>query len=69
MGCVEPGSCKWGKVANRDTLDELYQNHYYGSAYMRESHILVCDIEDVSTRAVAVMVLCILGSLESHNRS
>ena len=51
------------------TLEELCERHCYTTAYVRGSHILMCDIEDVSTRAIATMFLRILGSTGSHKIS
>ena len=49
-------------LSRGETLEELYERHCYGTAYVHGSHILFCDIEDPSTRALAVMVLCLFYS-------
>ena len=38
-------------------------------AYVHGSYILMCDIEDLSTRVVATLLLHILGSMGSHKIS
>ena len=35
-----------------ETLEELCDRHYYTTAYVCGSHILTCDIEDLSTHVV-----------------
>ena len=37
------------KISHRETLDELCERHCYGSTYVCGSHILLCDIEDLTT--------------------
>ena len=49
-----------------ETLEELCDRHCYATTYVCGSHILMCDIEDLSTRAVDTLLLCILGSIGSH---
>ena len=51
------------------TLEELCDRHYYATAYVCASYILMCDIEDLSTWAVATLLLPILGSTGSHKIS
>ena len=46
-----------------ETLEELCERHCYAIVYVRGSYILMCDIEDLSTREVATLLLCILGSM------
>ena len=50
-------------------MDELCDRHCYTMAYVRGSYILMCDIEDLSTQAVATLLLRILGSMGSHKIS
>ena len=40
--------------------------HYYTTAYVHGSHILMCDIKEISTQVVATLLLRILGSMGSH---
>ena len=54
----------WG-----NTLEELCNQHYYATAYMSGSYILMCDIKDLSTWAVGTLLLLILGSTRSHKIS
>ena len=56
-------------LSRGETLEELCDRHCYLITYVRGSHILMCDIEDFLTRAIATMVLCILGSTGSHKIS
>ena len=56
-------------LSHGETLEELCERHYYVTAYMRGSHILMCDIEDASTWAIGTMLLHILGSTGSHKIS
>ena len=44
------------------SLDDLCDRNWYAFVSMHSSYILVCDIEILQTRAIAVMVLFILGS-------
>ena len=57
------------KIPHRETLEELCERHCYAFAYVRGSHILMCDIESLSTHVVAVMVLRILSSSGNHKIS
>ena len=52
-----------------ETLEELCDRHCYATAYVRGSHILICDIEDLSTWVVVTLLLHILGSMGSHKIS
>ena len=52
-----------------ETLEDICDWHCYATAYVRGSHILMCDIEDLSTRVVVTLLLCILGSMGSHKIS
>ena len=54
----------WG-----ETLEELCDRHCYGTAYVRGSYILMCDIKDLSKRVVETLLQCILGSIGSHKIS
>ena len=36
-------------LSRGEMLEELCDRHYYATAYVRGSHILMCDIEDLST--------------------
>ena len=54
----------WG-----ETLEDLCEWHYYATAYVRGSYILMCDIEELSTREVGTLLQCILGSMGSHKIS
>ena len=56
-------------LSRGETLEELCERHCYVTAYVQCSHILTYDIEDVSTRAIATMLLRILGSMGSHKIS
>ena len=49
-----------------EMLEELSERHCYTTTYVHGSHILMCDIEDVSTGVIATMLLHILGSTGSH---
>ena len=52
-----------------ETLEDLCERHCYATAYVCGSHILMCNIEDVSTRAIATLLLHILGSTRSRKIS
>ena len=56
-------------LSHEETLEDLCDRHCYTTAYVHGSHILMCDIEELSTWAVATMVLHILGSLGNHKIS
>ena len=56
-------------LSQGETLEELYDRHCYATVYVRGSHILMCDIEDLSTQVVEKSLLCILGSMGSHKIS
>ena len=56
-------------LSHGETLEELYERHYFASAHVWVSCILMCDIDIISTRAVATMVLWILGSTGNHKVS
>ena len=56
-------------LSRGETLEELCERHYYMTSHVHGSHILMCEIEDVSTWAIATMLLCILGSTRSHKIS
>ena len=56
-------------LSHGEMLEELCDRHCYATAYMHGSHILMCDIEDPSTQAVATLLLRILGSMGSHKIS
>ena len=56
-------------LSQGETLEELCDRHYYATAYVRGSYILMCDIEELSTRVVVTLLLCILGSMGSHKIS
>ena len=53
-------------LSRGEKLEELCDRHCYTTAYVHGSHILMCDIEDLSTRVVETLLLCILGSIGSH---
>ena len=53
-------------LSQGETLEELCDRHCYATAYVRGSHILMCDIEDLSTWAIVTMPLRIFGSTGSH---
>ena len=53
-------------LSQGETLEDLCDQHCYAMAYMRGSYILMCDIEDLSTRAVGTLLQRILGSTGSH---
>ena len=53
-------------LSRGETLEELCDRHRYTTAYVRGLHILMCDIEDLSTWAVETLLLHILGSMGSH---
>ena len=50
-------------------LEELCDRHCYAIAYVRGSYILMCDIEDLSTRVVETLLLRILDSTGSYKIS
>ena len=52
-----------------ETLEDLCDRHCYTTTYVRGSYILMCDIEELSTRAVGNLLQCILGSMGSHKLS
>ena len=52
-----------------ETLEEFCDRNFYATVYVRGSHILACDIEDLSTQDDAAMVLHILGSTMNHKIS
>ena len=54
------------KLSHGETLEDLYEKHYYAFAYVHGSYILICDIESLLTHAVVAMVLQILGSFGTH---
>ena len=37
------------KISLEESLEELCERNCYGTTYLRGSHILVCDIDDLST--------------------
>ena len=56
-------------VSQGETLEELCDRHYYATTYVCGSHILTCDIENLSIVAVVILLLHILGSTGSHKIS
>ena len=56
-------------LSHGETLEELCDRHYYATIYVHGTHILMCDIEDLSTRDFATIVLCVLGSMGNHKIS
>ena len=54
-------------LSRGETLEELCERHSYATTYVHGLHIRMCDIEDVSTWAIATMFLHTLGSTGSHN--
>ena len=52
-----------------ETLEDLCDQHCYATTYVRGSYILMCDIEELSTREVGTLLQCILGSIGSHKIS
>ena len=56
-------------LSRGETLEELFDRHCYAMAYVRGSYILMCDIEDLSTRVVGTLLQHILGSTGSHKIS
>ena len=53
-------------LSNGEMLEDLCDRHCYATAYVHGSHILMCDIEDLSTQAVVMLLLHLLGSTGSH---
>ena len=53
-------------LSQGETLEDLCDQHYYTTVYVRGSYILMCDIEELSTRVVGNLLQCILGSMGSH---
>ena len=53
-------------LSRGETLEDLCDRHYYATAYVRGSYILMCDIEDLSIRVVGTLLQHILGSTGSH---
>ena len=53
-------------LSHGETLEELCDRNYYATAYVHGTHILTCDIEDLSTRAVETLALHVLGSMGRH---
>ena len=49
-------------LSRGETLEELCDRHCYAMAYVRGFYILMCDNKVLSTRVVATLLLCILGS-------
>ena len=37
------------KLSHGDTLDDVYKRHFYASANMHGSYILICDVEILLT--------------------
>ena len=56
-------------LSRGETLEELCDRQCYTTAYVHGSHILMCDIEELSTRAVVTLLLHILHSTRSHKIS
>ena len=56
-------------LSRGETLEDLCDRHYYTMVYVRGSYILMCDIEELSTRVVGTLLQCILGSTGSHKIS
>ena len=54
-------------LSHGETLEELCDRHYYATVYVHGTHILTCDIEDLSTQVVVTLVLRVLGSTGNHN--
>ena len=52
-----------------ETLEDLCDRHCYAMAYVHGSYILMCDIEELSTREVGTLLQRILGSMGIHNIS
>ena len=43
-------------LSQGETLDELCDRHCYAATYMHGSYILMCDIEELSTREVGTLL-------------
>ena len=43
-------------LSRGETLEELCDRHYYATAYVCSSYILMCDIEDLSTQVVETLL-------------
>ena len=56
-------------LSHGETLEELCDRYCYATAYVCGSHILMCDIEDLSTQVVVTLMLRILGSMGSYKIS
>ena len=56
-------------LSHGEMLEELCDRHYYATVYVHGTHILTCDIEDLSTWAMVTLVLHVLGSMGNHNIS
>ena len=56
-------------LSNGEMLEDLCDRHCYATTYVHGSHILKSDIEELSTWAIAAMVLCILDSSGNHKIS
>ena len=49
-------------LSQGETLEDLCEQNCYTTAYVCGSYILMCDIEEFSTRAMGNLLQCILGS-------
>ena len=56
-------------LSRGETLEDLCDWDCYAMAYVHDSYILMCDIEELSTWAVGTLLQHILGSMGSHNIS
>ena len=56
-------------LSQGETLEDLCDRNYYATTYVHDSYILMCDIKELSTRAVGTLVQHILGSTGSHKIS
>ena len=43
-------------LSQGETLEDLCDRHYYATTYVCASYILMCDIEDFSTREVGTLL-------------
>ena len=44
------------KLSRGETLEELCDRHCYATAYVHDSYVLMCDIEELSTWAVRTLL-------------
>ena len=56
-------------LSRGETLEDLCERYCYATMYVHGSYILMCDIEELSTRVVGTLLQRILGSRGSHKIS